>query len=115
LAAIPVNAPRPRSCGPPLVCADHRDDVPLLAEGADWRWQRRVVAPILRHETLVSFVPIFAAMAKRQVERWRAARLCAPVDAAAAMTHTTFDIIVEAILGGSASLDADRYCRALSV
>ena len=86
----------------------------FLAEGADWRWHRRAVAPIFRHDRLLSFVPIFAAMAERQVERWRAARVRAPVDAAAAMTHTTFDIIVEAILGGSASLDADRYSRALT-
>lgn len=87
----------------------------FLAEGADWRWQRRAVAPIFRHETLVSFVPTFAAIAERQVERWRADELSAPVDVAAAMTRTTFEIIVEAMLGGSASLDADRYGHALTV
>ena len=48
----------------------------FLAEGADWRWQRRAVAPIFRHETLLSFVPIFAAMAQRQVERWRGSTAC---------------------------------------
>jgi cytochrome P450 len=86
----------------------------FLAEGAEWRWQRRAVAPIFRHETLTSFVPIFAAMAERQVERWRMAPRGAPVDAAPAMTRTTFDIIVEAMLGGSASLDAERYGQALT-
>jgi len=86
----------------------------FLAEGADWRWQRRAVAAIFRHEVLLSFVPIFAAMAQRQIERWRAAPAQVPVDAAAAMTRTTFDIIVEAMLGGSASLDADRYSKALA-
>ena len=45
----------------------------FVAEGAEWRWQRRAVAPIFRHETILSFVPVFAAMAERQVERWRAA------------------------------------------
>ncbi len=87
----------------------------FLAEGADWRWQRRAVAPIFRHETLLSFVPVFAAMAERQVERWRAAQRGVPVDAAAAMTRTTFDIVVETILGGSAGLDAERYGQALTV
>ncbi len=87
----------------------------FLAEGAEWRWQRRAAAPIFRHDTLLSFVPVFAAMAQRQAERWRALRHDEPVDAAAAMTRTTFDIIVEAMLGGSASLDAERYSRALSV
>src|SRR5262249_8395013 len=86
----------------------------FLAEGPDWRWQRRAIAPIFRHETLLSFVSIFVTMAERQVERWRGAPRAVPVDAAAAMTRTTFDIIVEAMLGGSASLDADRYSRALT-
>jgi cytochrome P450 len=86
----------------------------FLAEGADWRWQRRAVAPLFRHDTLLSFVPIIATMAERQVERWRTAQPGAPVDAAAAMTRTTFDIIVEAILGGSESLDAERYSRAVT-
>jgi cytochrome P450 len=86
----------------------------FLAEGADWRWQRRAVAPIFRHETLLSFVPIFANMAQRQVERWCAAPRAVPIDAAAAMTRTTFEIIVEAMLGGSASLDAERYSHALT-
>jgi cytochrome P450 len=62
----------------------------------------------------LSFVPVFAAMAERQVERWKAASSDGPVDAAAAMSRTTFDIIVETMLGGSASLDADRYSRALT-
>ncbi len=86
----------------------------FVAEGAEWRWQRRAAAPIFRNETILSFVPVFAAMAERQVERWKAAQPDRPVDAAAAMTRTTFDIIVESMLGGSASLDADRYSHALT-
>src|SRR6516162_10829955 len=66
----------------------------FLAEGAEWRWQRRAVAPIFRNETLLSFVPVFAAMAQRQVDRWRVADRTVPTDAAAAMTRTTFEIIV---------------------
>ena len=86
----------------------------FLAEDADWRWQRRAVAPIFRHEMLMSFVPIFSAMAQRQVERWRTNGGTQQVDAAAAMTRTTFDIIVDALLGGTANLDAESYSRALS-
>jgi cytochrome P450 len=86
----------------------------FLADGAEWRWQRRAVAPIFRPETLSSFVPIFAAMAERQAERWRLAAPGIPVDAAQAMTGTTFDIIVETMLGGSTSLDAQRYGEALT-
>ncbi len=91
------------------------DNSLFFAEGADWRWQRRAVAAMFRHEALLSFVPIFAAMAERQAGRWRAELSGAPVDAAAAMTRTTFEIIVEAMFGGSASLDAERYSDALTV
>ena len=86
----------------------------FLAEGADWRWQRRAVAPIFRHETLLSFVPTFATVAQRQVERWQAVQRSIPIDVAAAMTQTTFEIIVETMLGGSTSLDAELYGRALA-
>jgi len=86
----------------------------FLAEDAEWRWQRRAVAPVFRQETLLSFVPIFAKMAERQAERWNAVDRSKPVDAAAAMTRTTFDIIVDAMLGGSASLDAEAFGRALT-
>jgi cytochrome P450 len=85
----------------------------FLAEGAEWRWQRRAVAPIFRHDALMSFLPVFTAMAERQAEEWRCAPRGEPIDAAAAMTRTTFDIIVETMLGGSANLDADRYSRAI--
>ena len=86
----------------------------FLAEGSDWRWQRRAVAPIFRHEMLLSFVPTISVIAERQVERWRTRPLDVPVETAAAMTRSTFEIIVEAILGGSARLDAERYGRALA-
>ena len=86
----------------------------FLAEGSDWRWQRRAVAPIFRHEMLLSFVPTIALIADRQVERWRARPLDVPVEIAAAMTRSTFEIIVEAILDGCARLDAERYGRALA-
>jgi cytochrome P450 len=91
------------------------DNSVFVAEGAEWRWQRRAVAPIFRHETILSFVPVFAAMAQRQIARWRATDAGNSVDAAAGMTRTTFDIIVETMLGGSASLDAEHYSRALTV
>jgi cytochrome P450 len=85
----------------------------FLAEGADWRWQRRAVAAIFRNEAVSAFAATFAAHANREVERWRALPRGQPVDAAAAMTHMTFGIIVETLLGGTASLDTARFARAL--
>src|SRR5262245_36229348 len=87
----------------------------LLAEGAEWRWQRRAVAPAFRHDTLLSFVPIFAEVAARQAARWRNAVVepveadVAPVEAGAAMIRITLDVIVATMLGGSANLNVDDY------
>src|SRR5262249_41232296 len=67
----------------------------FLAEGAEWRWQRRAVAPTFRHEALLSFVPVFANMAARQIARWRTAPRNAPIDVDPGMNQTTFDVIVE--------------------
>jgi cytochrome P450 len=86
----------------------------FLAEGADWRWQRRAAAPTFRHEALLSFVPIFAEVAARQVARWSAAPGAVPVDVAAAMTRVTFDVIVETMLGGSAALDVEAFGHAVT-
>ena len=38
----------------------------FVAEGAKWRWKRRAAAPIFRHDTTLSFVWVFAAVAERQ-------------------------------------------------
>ncbi len=84
----------------------------FLADGPDWRWQRRAVASAFRHDTLLSFVPIFAEAAERQIAHWRAVPRGEPVDVAAAMTRTTFDIIVDAMLGET--LDAGRHSAALN-
>jgi len=86
----------------------------FVTEGADWRWKRRAVTSTFRHETLLSFVPVIAAMAARQVERWRGAPADGPVDIAPAMLETTFDIIVETMLGNPIDIDIRRYARALT-
>lgn len=84
----------------------------LTAEGADWRWQRRAVAPAFRHENLLGFVSSFAACAETRVEAWR--RQCGEtVDVSADMTATTFDIILDAVLGGAPGFDSGRYLSAL--
>jgi cytochrome P450 len=85
----------------------------FLAEGADWRWQRRAAAPIFRNEILLSFVPVFAEMAVRQISRWQGSG-DRPIEVSAGMLRTTFDVIVETMLGGSATLDFDRCAQALS-
>jgi cytochrome P450 len=43
----------------------------LIAEGDDWRWQRRIAAPLFRAEALLSYVPAFAAACEPVLARWR--------------------------------------------
>ena len=45
----------------------------LSAEGDQWRWQRRLTAPLFRAEDVLGFVPAFAAAAMPMLERWREA------------------------------------------
>ena len=86
----------------------------LLAEGAEWRWQRRTVAPSFRHETLLASVPVFSAVAARQVERWHKAAEGGPVDVEADMNRVALDVIVETMLGGAAAFDVPAYRAAIS-
>jgi cytochrome P450 len=86
----------------------------FVAEGADWQWRRRAVTSAFRHETLLSFVPVIAAISARQAERWRAVPTDLPIDVAAAMRQITFDIIIETLFGNPVNLDVDGYGRALT-
>jgi cytochrome P450 len=86
----------------------------LLAEGAEWRWQRRTVAPTFRHETLLAFVPVFSAIAAQYVARWRNARSDAPIDVEADMNRIALDVIVETMLGGAAALNVAAYRDAVT-
>jgi cytochrome P450 len=86
----------------------------FLAEGADWRWQRRAVAPAFRPETLLTFVPGFAAEAERQIEEWRNLPSDRPLDIFAAASQLTLNVAAKALLGSPASLDANRFSTALA-
>jgi len=86
----------------------------LTAEGPDWKWQRRAVAPTFRHEKLLALVPAFNSVAVRQVERWRAAANERPVDVAETMSQMTLEVIVDTMLGGPGALDVQEFTRALT-
>ena len=81
----------------------------LLAEGADWRWQRRALAPLFRAADIQTYVPAMVAAADAQVARWRrsatdAPQVCAIDDD---MMTATFDVIIATMLVGGRPADAD--------
>ena len=75
----------------------------LVAEGAEWRRQRRAAAPAFRHEALRRMVPAFAAAAEASAARLRAA--AGPVDVEPEMRRATLQVVMDTLL---ASYDGAR-------
>jgi cytochrome P450 len=91
-----------RALGPAL------GDAILTADGERWRWQRRAVAPIFRHDRLQSFLQPMLDAAARTRDRWLALPPGSPIELSHEMMRTTFDIIVETMLSGHGAIDAGR-------
>lgn len=72
----------------------------LTAEGAHWRWQRKLASPLFRPADTLAYVPKMAEAADEQIARWRAngPRHTAPIEED--MTETTFSVIARTILAG---------------
>jgi cytochrome P450 len=86
----------------------------FFAEGVDWKWQRRALAPAFRHENLLRLTPIFAQCAKAQGDAWKNRPESEPVDVMQAMSRVTFSIIERAVLSGVGAFDREKYLAALS-
>lgn len=76
----------------------------FIAEGAEWRWQRRAAAPVFSHRNVLNLAPIMSAAAERSAARI-AAQSCG-VDVAEDMVRTTFDVIADVTFSGDGSFDA---------
>lgn len=96
-----------------LAGAINRDAI-FFAEGAEWKWRHRALAPAFRHENIMALVPIFADCAEAQSKIWRSAPAGAQVDVMAAASETTFSVIERAVLGAAGKIDHEKFFRALS-
>lgn len=77
----------------------------LTAEGPLWRWERRIMAPLFRHQEIERYVPEMVRAADEQVSRWRASR--SPVRRVDLdMVDTTFAIIARTMLEGGEPAEA---------
>jgi cytochrome P450 len=85
----------------------------LLAEGADWRWQRRALAPLFRAADIQNYVPAMAAAADAQTARWRAADSAgSPIHAIDDdMLKVTFDVIIATMLVGGRPAEAETILK----
>ncbi len=86
----------------------------LTANGASWRWQRRVLAPLFRHGEIVRYVPEMRAAAEHLTGAWQASagRRTTIRQIDADMTSVTFDVIVRTMLAGGAPRDVAEVMRA---
>jgi len=91
----------------------------LLAEDADWRWQRQTVAPLFRHSEILAHVPVMSDVASATLETWRADSGSVR-DIATDMALATYEVIGRTVLvGGSEKVTREigrggqRYRRAL--
>jgi len=76
----------------------------LMAEGEEWRTQRRALAPMFARRTVISFAPAMAQAAASLVGRWYGEQDGAVRDVAADVTLLTLDVLERTIfsegLGG---------------
>jgi cytochrome P450 len=84
----------------------------FIAEGADWRWQRRTVAPVFSQRNMRNLAPVMTAAAERCVGRISAAGPRA-VDLFDEMVTTTFDVIADVTFSGGDAFDRDGIHRAI--
>ncbi len=88
----------------------------LTAEGADWRWQRRILAPLFRPVEVLSYVPEMADAAQQQITAWRndsashSGTLSRMIDED--MTVATYAVIVRTMLYGGAPKDVSAVMAA---
>jgi cytochrome P450 len=73
----------------------------LTTTGEDWRWQRRLLAPLFRPSELLTFVPAISQSARRMVDTWQSApdrtRRAIDID----MTDVTFDVLTSTLFPGA--------------
>jgi len=70
----------------------------FVAEGADWKWQRRAAAPGLHGGRMKQFAPMMSAAAERTLADWRDDG--GYVDIHAAARQLTLRVLLDAVLSG---------------
>jgi len=77
----------------------------LIAEGEDWRWQRRTAAPLFRSEELIAHVPAFASACERVLASWSEAAPGSPQLIGRDMTIAAMQALQDTILGADLSAE----------
>jgi len=84
----------------------------FIAEGAEWRWQRRTAAPVFAHRNVLNLSPIMTAAAERAAVRIAGVGPRA-VNMLDEMVTTTFAVISDVTFSGGDTFDRDAVHRAI--
>jgi len=87
----------------------------VTSDGAQWRRQRRIVAPLFRPTEVARYVPQMLEAADREAARLAAMPDGARVSLTFEMMQMTFDVIAETILSGADSFDVPALAEAIDV
>lgn len=83
----------------------------MIAEGKDWHWQRRSVAPCFRREALLESVDTIAEIGERTVEKWREAGSMHPHKVDADLSDASFSVLTSTLLHGATSEEKAQLRR----
>jgi cytochrome P450 len=82
----------------------------LTSVGAHWRWQRRTMAPLFRHQEILTYVTEMSTAAEALTAEWqRAGAGVRAIDAD--MIDVTFDVIARTMLAGGVQAEAELIKR----
>jgi cytochrome P450 len=81
------------------------------ADGASWKSQRRLMAPVFTPSAVTEFMPLFGAAAREAVADWKPG----VIDVAKTATGLTFHVISQALFSGEHGLAGDEAARLVSV
>lgn len=84
----------------------------FIAEGAQWRWQRRLAAPAFSHRNVRNLAPIMTSAAERSAARIAGAGRRA-VNLLDEMIAATFDVIADVTFSDDGSFDRADIHRAI--
>ncbi|MEM8579425.1 MAG: cytochrome P450 [Pseudomonadota bacterium] len=85
----------------------------FIAEGADWRWQRRTAAPAFARRNITALAPIMSAAAENTAQRVQGAGKRA-VNMLDEMVTATFDVIADVTFSGNEAVDRDKVHAAIN-
>lgn len=106
----------PKSVTTKLILEPAIGDSLFVAEGEQWLWQRRAVAPVFTHRHVAALAPVMSHAAERSAERISQA-VGRGADMFAEMVTATFEVISDVTFSGGAegAFDRDAVHRAIEV